>query len=52
MINLVVNHTHDEHLWFRAARCEGLSPKEWKYYVWNLQQITFFRVAVAGLREV
>ncbi len=34
MIDLVVNHTSDEHPWFRAARADPASPyRDW--YVWS-----------------
>ncbi|MBE7158283.1 MAG: alpha-amylase family protein [Rhodospirillales bacterium] len=35
IIDLVVNHTSDEHPWFKAARREGPGSKYWDYYVWN-----------------
>jgi maltose alpha-D-glucosyltransferase / alpha-amylase len=34
MVDLVVNHTSDEHAWFRAARSDPESPYR-KYYVWS-----------------
>ncbi|MGE0826582.1 MAG: maltose alpha-D-glucosyltransferase [Candidatus Binatia bacterium] len=34
LIDLVVNHTSDQHPWFRAARSSPVSPKR-DYYVWS-----------------
>src|SRR5581483_9492387 len=34
MIDLVVNHTSDEHPWFQSARADAASPyRDW--YVWS-----------------
>ena len=34
MLDLVVNHTSDQHLWFRSARSDPASPfRDW--YVWS-----------------
>ena len=35
IIDLVVNHTSNEHPWFQAARRDGPGSKYWDYYVWN-----------------
>ena len=35
LIDLVVNHTSDQHPWFQAARRDGPGSKYWDYYVWN-----------------
>ncbi|HET7822194.1 MAG TPA: alpha-amylase family protein [Ornithinibacter sp.] len=37
MLDLVLNHTSDEHPWFRSARADPASPyREW--YVWSEQE--------------
>jgi maltose alpha-D-glucosyltransferase/alpha-amylase len=62
IVDLVVNHTSDQHRWFKAARKDPASPYR-QYYVWSkkrprswnkgmvfpgVQQATWTRDAVAG----
>ena len=62
IVDLVVNHTSDQHRWFKAARRDPASPYR-QYYVWSkkrprswnkgmvfpgVQQATWTRDAVAG----
>jgi maltose alpha-D-glucosyltransferase / alpha-amylase len=35
IIELVINHTSDQHPWFQRARKSAKGSKEWNYYVWN-----------------
>ncbi|NNM45106.1 alpha-amylase family glycosyl hydrolase [Knoellia koreensis] len=37
VMDLVVNHTSDEHPWFREARSDARSPRR-GYYVWSREQ--------------
>ena len=46
IIDLVVNHTSDEHPWFQAARSDPKSPYR-DYYVWNENPQTLGREHVA-----
>jgi len=34
IVDLVVNHTSDQHPWFQAA-CKDRNSKYWNYYVWS-----------------
>jgi len=34
IVDLIVNHTSDQHAWFQEARLSPLSPKR-QYYVWS-----------------
>jgi len=35
MVELVVNHTSDQHFWFQSAIKQGKKSKFWNYYIWN-----------------
>ncbi|MGI0483886.1 alpha-amylase family protein [Pantanalinema rosaneae CENA516] len=37
IIDLVVNHTSDQHPWFQAA-CQDQHSKYWNYYLWSKEQ--------------
>jgi len=35
VIELVLNHTSDQHIWFQRARKEGPNSRWGKFYVWS-----------------
>ena len=53
ILDLVLNHTSDQHPWFQAARADRNSPYR-DYYVWSDTDQTLYRCShhLPGYREV